>query len=408
MRTHLNLLLPLLLSSVLGCISKDASEDEDGDGDDAAWEGGPADQPPRAGCTETLEGDVGMDGSVEINRRIVYADHTDEDGTSPLARLEYSDHEGDFEDIVQDVDAEGCRVSAEIHSAFEGVTRDERWTASCDDRGSRVMKEVEVEVGGSWEFDSREINAFTYDDQDRVIEEFRELESAGEDPYSLRFTWTWGAETPAYIEVAIDQGDGPVGYYAVEYDASGGSIVEARIILGAYFGDSEGDLYSTTTYAYDGAGNLVGRAQTPADGPTKTEAWEYDEHDRATHYLLDNQDSDDPAHEQRDIIYDPELRRYVSYANTDYLDPAGDYVNIYTHEGSWPWQTRIERSHPNAPEDDTAYEITMDCATSGGVNLLRPRIGGTARPKVEPLPGGPGSATGVGEDGRLRLPAPWR
>jgi hypothetical protein len=408
MRSIHALLVPLLLSLTLGCVGKDASEDEDGDEDGASWEGGPADIPPRAGCTETLEGDVGMDGSVDINRLVVYSEHMDEDGSSPLVRLEYSDHEGEYEDIVQEVDADGCRVSAEIHSDLDGVTRDERWTATCDDQLGRNFKEVEVEVDGSWEFESRETNDYTYDDQDRVIEELRELESADAAPYSLALTWTWDGETPGYLDVVLDEGDGPVGYYAIEYDASGGSVVEARIILGEYFGDADGDLYSTTTYAYDGAGNLVERVQTPVDGAVEAEAWGYDEHDRATHYLLDDRDGDEPAHEQRDIIYDPELRRYVSYANTDHLDAAGDFVNIYTYEGSWPWDTQVVRTFPNAPEDDTSYEITMDCASSGGVSLLRPDLGGAARPTLEPLPGGPGTTTGVAADGRLLLPPPWR
>ena len=408
MRSAHTIVIPLIVSLSLGCVGKDASEDEEGEDDGASWDGGPADFPPRAGCTETLEGDVGMDGSIDIDRRVVYADHTFEDGSSPLARLEYSDHEGNFEDIVQEVDAEGCFVSAEVHSDVDGVTRDDRWTAACDDNGRRIFKEVEVEVGGGWEFDSRETKEFTYDDEDRVIEELRQMESADEATYTLALTWTWDGDAPGYLDVVIDEGDGPVGYYATEYDVSGGEWVEARLILGAYFGDAEGDLYATTTYAYDGAGNLVERVWTPADGAAETESSEYDEHARATHRLLDARDADDAVHEQLDIIWDPETRRYVSYAFTDHLDPAGDYVNIYTYEGSWPWVMRVERSFPNAPEGDTAYEITMDCASNGGVSLLRPDVGGPARPALEVLPGVPGAAAGVGADGRLLLPAPWR
>jgi hypothetical protein len=351
----------IFLSSLgLGACTGSKGGDDDSGGSEAVSEAGVEDS--RAGCTYEHSLDEGADGSVEQTTHIEWDPRVDADGEWYVVEYQRTHVNGDFLDESLTYDDRLCQLSYEGRESADGEETGARSVSTCDTQGVLTERTLDGWVDGAWSAYSSTVWTNVYEDA-LLIDQTQV--TTYEDPESgesyNRVVYTYEGDLLVLVTYYIGETEDDL-YYTVEYEYDGnGDWIEATIVLGAYFGSDEGEVYSTTSLTRDERGNVLTRDEyvvlsSPSDSH---DVFTWDDLDRPTGQ--ETWSDSDGTHETHVATWDPDHYRRLTYAYADLMDPSADHTYSYDYDGPWPWSGTATMTYTEASLGGDTSTFAYDC-----------------------------------------------
>lgn len=332
-------------------------------GDSATGDGAPYEPISTAGCRHEESWDEESDGTAQWWTVTTWDPRVDEDGEVYVTSDTYENELGESISRSYSYDDRLCLLSYLYEEMYEDGPYGSRGTLTCDERGENTTGDYDTLDDSGWADYATAAYTNSYDDDGHLIEQVSVWSYAdGVSPdYTQRTAYTYDADLLVQTDYYTGAGDEEQSYYTVEVEYGDDDRPDvSRLWLGAYFGRSEGELYSVTEATYDEDGHILTYDYRGVyAGEDSHKAWSWDEHGRP---LSEEAWSDsEGTHSLTTVTWDEEAYRYTSYSYADLVDPTQDYVQTYVYDGPWPWAGTRVRDYTDERMLDGTYTFAYTC-----------------------------------------------
>lgn len=332
-------------------------------GDGSTSDSSPYEPSSTAGCRYEESWDEESDGTAQWWTVKTWDPRVDDDGDVYLTGETYENELGETTSEASTYDDQLCQLSYLYEEVFEGGGYGWRTRSVCDEQGQPISADHDSWDGEAWLDYGTVALTNTYDEAGHLTAVITVISYAdGVSPdETQRSAYTYDGDLVVQIDRYVGAGDEEQSYYTLEVEYGDDDLPDVtRLWLGAYFGRSEGELYSVTEATYDADGHILTYDYRGVyAGEDSHKAWSWDEHGRP---LSEEAWSDsEGTHSLTTVTWDEAAYRYATYAYADLVDSTQDYVQTYTYDGPWPWAGTGARDYADERMLDGTYTFAYTC-----------------------------------------------